>query len=63
MTEHTLQTIADTQGSILGILENYLKLYDRQAQQLQDLQQKLDKIHNLVCKLYVIPSPWDGLSR
>ena len=55
MTEITLQTLADTQGSILGILENNLKLYDRQAEQLQDLQQQLEKIHNLVYRLYEIP--------
>ena len=28
MTEDTLQTLADTQGAVLGVLENYLKLYD-----------------------------------
>ena len=63
MTEITLQTLADTQGRILGILENYLNLYDRQAEQLQDLQRKIEKIHNLVYKLYEIPYPWDKSMR
>ena len=39
MTEHTLQTLADTQ-SILGVLENYLQLYDRQNRELENLRQK-----------------------
>ena len=59
MTEHTLQSIADTQGAILGVLENYLKLYDKQTRDLEDLRQKLEKIHNLVYRLYEIPYPWD----
>ena len=55
MTEHSLQILADLQGTILGILENYLKLYDtilylsiRQAQQLHDLQREIQKVHNLL---------------
>ena len=63
MTEHTLQTLADTQGAILGVLENYLKLYDRQNRELEALAQKLEKIHSLVYKLYVIPYPWDKAVR
>ena len=39
MTEHTLQALADAQGAILGVLENYLKLYDRQNRELEDLRQ------------------------
>ena len=55
MTEDTLQTLADTQGAILGVLKNYLKLYDRQCRELEQLRTKLEKIHNLIYKLYEIP--------
>lgn len=52
MTEDKLTGLEELQGTILGILENYLKLYDRQAQQLHDLQQELQKVHSLVYKLW-----------
>ncbi len=58
MTEDRLQTLEEVQCKILAILESYLRLYDRQSQQLHDLQQ-LQNTHRLVHKLYVIPYPWD----
>ncbi len=59
MTEDRLQTLEEVQCKILAILLSYLRLYDRQSQQLHDLQQQLQNTHRLVHKLYVIPYPWD----
>ena len=47
MTEDRLQTLEEVQCKILAILESYLRLYDRQSQQLHDLQQ-LQNTHRLV---------------
>ena len=56
MTEDRLQTLEEVQCEILAILESYLRLYDRQSQQLHE---HLQNTHRLVHKLYVIPYPWD----
>ena len=63
MTEITLKTIVDTQAEFLGVLESYLQLYNKQCRELEQLRTKLEKIHNLVYKLYEIPYPWDKSIR
>ena len=63
MTEDRLQTLEEVQCKILAILESYLRLYDRQSQQLHDLQQQLQNTHRLVHKLYVIPYPGTSVAH
>ena len=57
MTEDRVEGLLQVQRSILETLEIYGKLYDRQHQQVQKLQEDVTRVHDLVYKLYVINYP------
>lgn len=57
MSEERMEGLLRVQRSIAETLEIYGKLYDRQVQQLQKLQADVTRVHDLVCKLYVINYP------
>lgn len=62
MTEDRVEGLLHVQRRVAETLEIYGnsvtgKLYDRQSEQLQKLQQDVTRVHNLIYKLYVIPYP------
>ena len=57
MTEDRVEGLLQVQTSILETLEIYGKLYDRQLEQLQKLQEDVARVHHLIYKLYVIHYP------
>ena len=63
MTEDRVEGLLKVQSSILETLQYYSILYEKQQQQLEKLCSDIQKVHNLVYKLYVIPYPWDKSVR
>lgn len=57
MTEDRVEGLLHVQRNIAQTLETYGKLYDRQCEQLQKLQEDVTRVHNLVYKLYMIHYP------
>ena len=55
MTEDRVENLLQIQSSIAQTLEAYGKLYDRQCEQLQKLQEDVTRVHNLVYRLYILP--------
>lgn len=53
MTEDRVENLIQIQSSIAQTLGAYGKLYDRQCEQLQKLQEDVTRVHNLVYKLYL----------
>ncbi|KAL3155954.1 hypothetical protein ABBQ32_012947 [Trebouxia sp. C0010 RCD-2024] len=52
MTEDRVENLLQIQRSIAQTLEAYGKLYDRQSEQLQKLQDDVTRVHNLVYAMY-----------
>ena len=57
MTEDRVEGLLQVQRNIAQTLEVYGKLYDRQCEQLQTLQEDVTRVHDLVYKLYILPYP------
>ncbi|KAL3163214.1 hypothetical protein ABBQ32_009616 [Trebouxia sp. C0010 RCD-2024] len=55
MIEDRIEGLLRVHTNIAQTLQIYGELYDRQCEQVKKLREDVNRVHNLVYKLYILP--------